>query len=73
MKTDFATLFVAYALTANSVMGYPADYGPFAPGQSPPRFSLRACPLLAEEGPAVVVVDQSLGTRACRNRMIATS
>jgi hypothetical protein len=54
MLTGFATMFAAYALTTNSVMGYPADYGPFAPGQSPPHFSLRACPLLAEEGPAVV-------------------
>jgi hypothetical protein len=55
MLTGFAATFATYALTANSVMGYPADYGPLAPGQSPPRFSLRACPLLAEEGPAVVV------------------
>jgi hypothetical protein len=42
------------ALAANSASGYPADYGPFAAGESPPRFSLRTCPLLAEEGPAVV-------------------
>jgi hypothetical protein len=47
-------MLAACAVAANSVGGYPADYGPFAPGESPPRFPLRECPLLAEEGPAVV-------------------
>ena len=50
-----AAAFAACALTVNSVKAYPADYGPFGPGQSPPRFSLQTCPLLSEEGPAVVM------------------
>src|SRR5256885_5957252 len=51
----FVAAFAACALTANSVMAYPADYGPYDPGHSPPHFSLQTCPLLSEEGPAVVM------------------
>jgi hypothetical protein len=54
MLTRVAATFSVFALTANPVMTSPADYGPFASGQSPARFSLRACPLLAEEGPRVL-------------------
>lgn len=55
MLAGFAAVFAACALTASSVKAYPADYGPFGPGQSPPHFSLQTCPLLSEEGPAVVM------------------
>ena len=41
-------------------MGYPPNYGPFVPGQSPPQFVLSACRMLTEEGPEVVVGRQRM-------------
>jgi hypothetical protein len=44
----------------NSALGYPPNHGPFAPGEEPSPFSLLSCPLLAEEGPDVVVGRQAM-------------
>jgi hypothetical protein len=55
MLARCSAAFAAYALAATSALGYPPDYGPFAPGEKPPPFSLLSCPLLAADGPDVVV------------------
>jgi hypothetical protein len=55
-----SVMFAAYALVASSALGYPPDHGPFGPGEKPLPFSLLSCPLLAEEGPKVVVGRQAM-------------
>jgi hypothetical protein len=44
-------MVVTWAVAA----GYPPDYGPFVPGREPARVRLETCPLLEEQGPAVMM------------------
>jgi len=51
---------LASALSARSGSAYPPDYGPFDPNHEPARFPLAECPMVAEEGPAVVMGRQTM-------------
>jgi hypothetical protein len=46
---------LAFGLAPTPVRGYRPEYGPFVPGQGPSQFLLSECPVLEEQGPAVVV------------------
>jgi len=42
-------------VTCAVAAGYPPDYGPFVAGREPTRVRLETCPLLEEQGPAVMM------------------
>jgi hypothetical protein len=46
---------LACGLASTPVRAYRPEYGPFVPGRGPAQFSLSECPVVEEDGPAVVV------------------
>jgi len=48
---DWMATFALCALLATAARAFPTDYGPFAAGQSPPRFPVQRCAQLARDGP----------------------